>query len=409
MKHKAASAQRFFGGILLVSGTAIGAGMLALPVISSFGGFFPSWIILFLCWGFLYSTSLLLLDVNLACPGEANLTSMANRTLGTGGKFLCWITYLLLLYSLTAAYIAGISPLFVQALQGLTGWQVPDWVGPFPLLLLFGVFVYLGTETVDRVNRILMGGLILSYLFLVAMIPGNEGQGDLLHVDWKAMWIAVPVVITSYGFHIIIPTLTTYLEHDRKKLRWTLLIGSLIPFLIYTIWNFLILGAVPIEGETSLVCAWEKGQTAAYVLAQRMPTSWAAPAALCFSFFAILTSFLGVSLSLSDFLTDGFRMKRLSLGRELATLCTFIPPLIFVLCYPRGFLLALQYAGIFVVILLCILPAWMASKLPSYRTRRKRLFLGAVILLSLFVIGLDILEHLGILKEYLSSYVQIKS
>lgn len=33
---------RLIGGILLVSGTAIGAGMLAIPVVSAPGGFFPS-------------------------------------------------------------------------------------------------------------------------------------------------------------------------------------------------------------------------------------------------------------------------------------------------------------------------------------------------------------------------------
>ena len=32
---------RLIGGILLVAGTAIGAGMLALPVSTSFGGFIP--------------------------------------------------------------------------------------------------------------------------------------------------------------------------------------------------------------------------------------------------------------------------------------------------------------------------------------------------------------------------------
>lgn len=408
MRHSFATYQRFLGGTLLVSGTAIGAGMLALPVISSFAGFFPSWIVLFFCWAFLYGTSLLLLDVNLACPGEPNLTSMASRTLGIPGKIVCWITYLLLLYSLTAAYIAGISPLFRQLFEMMIGAPVPFWVGPLSLLLCFGVFVYLGTEMVDWVNRLFMMGLILSYLFLVAFVPTNIDVSHLMHMDWKAMWVAVPVVITSYGFHIIIPTLTTYLDHDRKLLRKTLLIGSLIPFIIYTLWNLLVLGAVPVQGEAGLAEAWQKGQTATVSLCYFLNASWISQAANAFSFFAIITSFLGVSLSLSDFLTDGFRMKRLSLGREIACLLTFIPPLLFVLSYQRGFLLALQYAGIFVVILLGLFPALMAWTLPSYRTRAKRGGLIGVILLSLFVIGLDILEHLGILQEALSSYVQIK-
>ncbi len=378
---------RLLGGILLVSGTSIGAGMLALPVVTSFGGFFPSIALLAFCWLFLYSTSLLLLDVNLAFPGEVNLITMAARTLGLPGKALCWITYLFLLYSLTAAYIAGSSPLFLQALHSITGYAAPSWLGPFPLLILFGLFVYFGTQVVDWVNRLFMLGLILSYLCLVAFLPPHIQPSLLAHADPSAIWIAVSLVFTSYGFHIVIPTLTTYLHHDKKQLRLTLLIGSLIPFLVYILWEFLILGIVPLD---DLFSAYRNGETAATSLSHLLQNRWIATAASAFSFFAIITSFLGVSLSLSHFLADGLHMKRFTWGRELACLLTFLPPLTFVLLYQRGFILALQFAGIFVAILLCILPALMAWRLPAYKTPSKRLLLALVLLISFLVIGVDV-------------------
>ncbi|MES2274309.1 MAG: aromatic amino acid transport family protein [Chlamydiota bacterium] len=396
---------RFIGGILLVSGTSIGAGMLALPVITSFAGFLPSLALLAICWLFLFITSLLFLDANLATPGEANLSSMVGRFLGIWGKGICWITYLLLLYSLTAAYIAGSAPLFLQAFSWLTGWQLPAYLGPFPLLFLFGIFVYLGTQAVDWMNRFFMLGLIISYIFLIAFLPAHIDLNLLKHFDAPAIWVAIPVMVTSFGFHIIIPTLTTYLDHNVKKLRLTLLIGSLIPFVVYALWELLILGVVPIEGEHGLVQAWIHGETGAASLSFILQNRWITTAASVFSFFAIITSFLGVSLSLSDFLTDGLKMKRFSLGRELACLLTFIPPLIFVLTYQRGFILALQFAGIFVVILLCIFPALMAWKLPAYRSFFRRCLLLTVIGISLFVIVLDVLEQTGVLKGLLSHYL----
>lgn len=396
---------RLFGGILLVSGTSIGAGMLALPVISSFAGFVPSFFLLGITWLFLFITSLLLLDVNLAFPGEVNLITMAGKTLGLWGKAVCWVTYLLLLYSLTAAYIAGSSPLFIEAFHFATGFTLPNWLGPFPLLILFGLFVYMGTGPVDWVNRLLMFGLILTYFLLVGLLPTHIEPTLLKHVDTTAMWIAIPVLITSYGFHIIIPTLTTYLNHDKKRLRLALFIGSLIPFFVYTLWEFLILGVVPLTGEYGLIEAYIKGQTGASSLSHVLDNAWITTIARSFSFFAILTSFLGVSLSLSDFLTDGLHMKRFSLGREFACLLTFVPPLAFVLAYQRGFILALQFAGIFVAILLCILPAFMAWKLPAYKTGFRRFVLIVVILLSLGVIGLDILEEAGSLKNLISGYL----
>jgi len=332
---------------------------------------------------------------------------MAGRTLGTSGKALTWITYLLLLYALTAAYIAGSAPLFIQALNYFTGLSFPTWLGPFPLLILFGLFVYLGTRAVDLVNRLLMVGLIFTYVLLIAFLPPHIQPSLLQHIDTRAMWIAVPVLITSYGFHIIIPTLTTYLNHDKKKLRLTLFVGSLIPFIIYSIWVFLILGVVPLSGEHGLISAYNSGQTSAAPLSYILHNSYIPALASTFSFFAIITSFLGVSLSLSDFLADGLHMKRFSLGREFACLLTFIPPLLFVLVYQRGFILALQFAGIFVAILLCILPAIMAWKLPAYKTPARRTLLIAVIIVSLLVIGLDIMEQTQLLRNLIHHYLNL--
>jgi tyrosine-specific transport protein len=379
---------KLLGGILLVAGTSIGAGMLALPVISSFAGFIPSFLLLVICWAFMFATAWLTLEVNLACPGDANMITMAGRTLGDVGKMVCWVVYLLLLYSLTAAYIAGSSPLFLQIFSSL-GWQAPTWLGPFPLLILFGLFVYLGTRSVDYVNRLLMIGLIFSYASLALFLPPRIQPELLHHADFSAIWMAIPIVFTSYGFHIIIPTLSTYLNHNKRQLRRTILIGSLIPLIVYTLWELLILGVVPVTGEISLQAAWEAGESSSRVLNEILQNSSISFFIQAFSFFAIITSFLGVSLSLSDFLGDGLKMHRFTWGRECACLLTFFPPLLFVFTCQRGFLLALQYAGLLVAILLGVLPALMAWTLPAYRHFNRRILLIVIILLSFFVIGLE--------------------
>lgn len=378
---------RMIGGILLVAGTAIGAGMLALPVLTSFGGFIPSLWLLVFCWLFFFGTAYLLLEANLATPGEPNMISMTGRLLGFGGKAVCWISYLLLLYSLLAAYLSGAAPLVIEITALSTGIILPAWSGPLILLFLFGIFVYLGTRTVDWVNRILMFGLIASYFLLIGFLPKNMDVSLLAHSDPKAVWIALPLLFTSYGFHIVIPSLTTYLKHDRKKLIWTLFIGSLIPFAVYCVWELLVLGIVPVS---DLAEAFEAGQGASGPLAARLQNPWIGGAIRVFSFFAILTSFLGVSLSLSDFLADGFKIKGHSWEREISCLMTFTPPLLFVYMYQRGFILALEFAGVFVAILLCIIPALMAWRLPRFRGPLKRSLLSAVILFALFMIGLSV-------------------
>jgi tyrosine-specific transport protein len=381
---------RCFGGILLVSGTTIGAGMLGLPASGAESGFYPSLLLFFLVWLLMLASAYCFLSVNLSVRGEPNMISMAGKALGLGGKSVCWVVYLLLLYSLTAAYIAASTPLFVEAVRAITGFVLPPWIAPFSLPLLFGGFVYLGTRGVDLVNRLLMLGLVLSYLFLVMLLPAHVQKELLEHQNWSVTFVALPVVMTSFGYHIIIPTLTTYMNHDAKLLRWTLFIGSALPLAIYIIWQGLILGTVSVS-DLNLAC--KEGKTVVAPLSAVIGSPWVGMGARFFSFFAIVTSFLGVALSLSDFLADGFKIKKSTKGRLLACTITFVPPLFFVFAYQKGFYVALSYAGAFVAILLGILPALMAWRLTGptfYRTFLGRCLLLLIIALSLGVVLYDL-------------------
>lgn len=400
----------FIGGILLVAGTTIGAGMLALPVMTSFVGFIPSLLIFGVCWIIMLTTAFFFLDVNLSIPGNINLISMAERTLGTWGKILSWICYLLLLYALTAAYIAAGAPLFQLTLYSLTGYKIPLYLAHFSLPILFGGFIYLGTLGVDLINRFLMLGLFVSYFLLIFFLPDHIQKNLLMHIDWTPTLIAFPVVITSFGYHIIIPSLTTYMKQNKKHLRWTLIVGSIFPLAIYALWQIIILGIIPLEGKISLVETWRQGLSVTQPLAQIVQNRAIKIGAHFFSFFAIVTSFLGVSLSLSDFLTDGFKLKKTWEGRLFAILLTFIPPLIFVFTYQRGFILALEYAAAFVAILLIFLPAMMAWHLKKptfYQTAKGRLLLITMMLFAIFIVIIDLMQQWGYFKPLISNYVNI--
>lgn len=95
---------KVFGGILLASGTAIGAGMLALPLSTANSGFIPSGFAFLVCWFFMTVAALLLLEVNLRFSGDKDLISMTYAIFGRFGKMIAWIVYLLFLYALIVAY-----------------------------------------------------------------------------------------------------------------------------------------------------------------------------------------------------------------------------------------------------------------------------------------------------------------
>ena len=95
---KKETAKRLVGSVALVTGTTIGAGMLAFPITTGIAGFFPAVSLFVVVWFFLFLTSFLLIEVNLVFDAQVNLTTMAHKTLGECGKWVCVFTYILLLY-----------------------------------------------------------------------------------------------------------------------------------------------------------------------------------------------------------------------------------------------------------------------------------------------------------------------
>lgn len=396
---------RFLGGILLVAGTTIGAGMLALPVATGLAGFIPSITLFILYWGYMTFTAFLILEVNLWMGAHTNLVTMARKTLGRGGALCSWLVYLFLLYTLTTAYIAGSGPIFLDFFYQLTGWSLPLYLGPLPLLAIFGFFVYQGTRSVDYMNRLLMLGLMVAYCAMVAFLAPHVQVSLLERSSWNSIWVAISIISTSFGFHIIIPTLTDYLERDTKQLRRVILIGSLIPLIVYILWEWLTLGIIPLEGRDGLVAGYQAGLDGATLLSLFLGHSKLSLLASIFSLFAIVTSFLGVSLSLSDFLADGLKIQKNRRGRLILYGLTFLPPLIFTLIDPQAFLHALEYAGAFgVVTLLGLLPVLMVWS-GRYKQQRESTFkvpggkiaLLIALIISLLVIGLEVANKGGLL------------
>ena len=329
--------------------------MLALPVTTGMAGFLPALLLFTAYWIYMSFTALLMLEAALWMKDGENLLSMSKATLGVVGEMLCWAVYLFLLYALTTAYIAGGGAIVQDAVQASTGKALPEWASLLPLLLIFGFIVYKGAQLVDRANRVLMVGLVASFGAMLFFLAPHVQRPLLLHVDWKFFWMGISVVATSFGFHIIIPSLVHYMERDVKQLKRAILIGSAIPYLVYVSWNFIALGIIPVD---KIYEGYLEGSNGVHLLTDSLQSSSLSMLARFFSFFAIVTSFLGVSLSLSDFLADGFKIGKSRSGRLLIFLLTFAPPLLIVLIDPRAFLSALEYAGAFgVIVLLALFPS----------------------------------------------------
>lgn len=352
---------KFIGGTLLIVGTSIGAGILALPVTTAQSGFIDSSLMLFFCWLIMTLSALMILEVNLWFPEDSNMISMARHTLGFPGEIIAWITYLLLLYALLCAYIAGGTDVF-SSLLDLINIKTPQWLDTILFTAILGGVVYCGITATDYVNRGLMVIKLSSFIILTGLITPHVISTNLSAGEAKYLPSAIMVMITSFGFATIIPSLRSYFKSHSGKLRAMIILGSFIPLICYLAWDLAILGTLPLNGGNGLIGILNSGHVTSELMSalqQVINKTTITQLSRVFTSICVLTSFLGVALCLTDFLSDGFKIVKQGWGRLAVAALTFLPPLIIVLFFPGMFIRALTYAGICCVVLLVILPTLM--------------------------------------------------
>ncbi|MBS0289976.1 MAG: amino acid permease [Proteobacteria bacterium] len=397
---------KILGGALLVSGTCIGAGMLALPVATAAGGFYPCAMLFIFCWVMMTASAFLMLEVSLWYQGETNLITMAKSSLGSFAEIIAWITYVLFLYALMTAYTAGAASIIGKGLKTI---HLDESLGVWVTVGIFATIVYCGARSVDWANRLLMLGLIAAYVALVAKVIPNVSASMLSNGSPKYLWTTGPLLVTSFGFHLLIPSLKHYLGSNVKALRMAILWGSLIPLVVYLLWEVLVLGVIPVKGQQGLVAILYAEHTTGkqavieltQLLSHTLQSSHVHVLAGIFGLCAMLTSFIGVALGLFDFFADGFAIKKTIKGKFVLALLTFLPPVLMAIFYPR-FITALHYAGFFAAILLVIFPAlmvwWGRYRLKieaPYRVKGEKPVVLVVLFFGLAVIILEILHRMN--------------
>lgn len=396
---------KLIGGILLIVGTSLGGGMLALPIATAQLGFINAFIALVLCWAVMTASALLILEVNLWHSVNSNLITMAKTTLGTFGQIVAWTSYLSLLYALLAAYIAGGSD-FLQHLLLTFHITVSTKISALLFTALLSLIVYKGLKSVDYINRGLMFSKLFTFSLLVLCIFPFISIDYLLTLgntySTTVILGSITIIMTSFGFAVIVPSLRSYFRNDLPMLRNAILIGSLIPLFCYVVWEIAIMGVIPVQGNLSLAAMYHSSHASSNLiiaLSHLLHNRLVNLLAKIFTSICFATSFLGVALSLFDFLSDGLKIEKKASNKLLLYAITFLPPLLIASHYPHVFMMALSYAGVLCTILLILLPAMMAWSgryikkcAAGYRLAGEKFLLISLITIALLIIVLSFIS-----------------
>nr|WP_318381265.1 tyrosine transporter TyrP [uncultured Enterobacter sp.] len=398
---------RTLGSVFIVAGTTIGAGMLAMPLAAAGVGFGVTLVLLFSLWALMCYTALLLLEVYQHVPADTGLGTLARRYLGRYGQWVTGLSMMFLMYALTAAYMSGAGELLAASFNDWFETSLSPVAGVLVFTLVADGVVCIGTALVDLFNRFLFSAKILFLVIMLALLMPHVHNINLLTLPLeKGLALsAIPVIFTSFGFHGSVPSIVSYMNGNIRKLRGIFITGSAIPLVAYIFWQLATLGSINSSTFMGLLADHAGLNGLLQALREVVASPHVELAVHLFADLALATSFLGVALGLFDYLADLFNRRNTPAGRLQTGVITFAPPLAFALFYPRGFVMALGYAGVALAVLALLIPsmlAWQSRKhnpQAQYRVRGGKPALVLVFLCGIAVIVVQSCITAGLLPE----------
>lgn len=340
------SRSKFWTATLLITGTCIGGGMLALPVQTAESGFVLSFVNLFVSWLFMAFTGLLLVEASLWVKQDCHFSSLSRVLLGHGMKLVSLIVYLFMNYASLVAYVAGGAELIRQWCELGLSLELSYSMACVIFTVIFGCILFLGAKIVSQMNFLFVLALACAYLVLVAFGLSSVNYSHLLFKPaYKQAIGSIPLILATFSYQMVVPSVCSMLNYKPQVLKKAVVYGTLIPCLIYMLWIFIVHGVVPYEGGHGLKEAYINGHSATSGLRYMLGSKILGLTADFFGFLAVVTSYLGLSLALFDFLKDCFKELKVSMSLNKVILLTIIPALVLAIFFPRALLQCLDISG----------------------------------------------------------------
>ncbi|MDR1092240.1 MAG: hypothetical protein LBL79_14310 [Prevotella sp.] len=391
------------GAISLLAGTAIGSGMISLPIVlANFGIIGSLLLMIFFCW-VTYVSAMIRCELNINSRSDFSLKDVGLLFGGRISASIGDISLKILSFSLLSAYIFGGASVIRSFL-----WQECQFIyvaTGFTIFILF-IFIFL-SDLVIKINKhafiilfsmILIGVICLTANSNTTSIPVNlEG---ILHL--KSWSTVLPVIFTSFGFQGSLHSLTKFVDNDRKLIKRACLFGSIIPVIVYSLWVVcaltIIFNSDPMGFSKMLEGPIEVTELI-HMLSSITKIEFIQYAAWIISLLAILTSIIGVGLSLNEVLKKD--LKKIITNDKFchlaSTLVMVIPPAIVAIAVPNAFIKILNFAGIILAIIAIILPVFLLRNMQMQK--KSTASITTLKPLSIFIIGIVIIAF-GILDIF---------
>lgn len=392
--------KRKFGVAFLLAGTAIGSGMLSLPMVLAKFGVIKSCIIMVLFAFLTYLTAIIRADLNINLNSGATLSECGNafdcHKAGVSGNFLLK----LLSFALISAYLFGLASLLKSLCNNMfsqTSMIIAVAIG------IAGIFFF-ASDAIVNANKSLFIGMFCALMILILKLlietPINTVPHQTGSISLNEWTVLVPIIFTSFGFQGSMHSVTKFCRNDRSIINSACFWGCVITALIYIIWTIAILLVVAntdanffnlmVEGK-----ATDVGELV-NVLSRAASSQSVQAIVWIVSALAILTSVLGAGLALLEI----FKREHQETPKwKIVSFVVFVPAAVSMFV-PNAFIRILGISGIILACIAIVIPIIISIKMQKIRGKecklllRNKAIMGMVMACGILIIGLGLWDLL---------------
>lgn len=350
---------KIIGAALLIVACGVGAGMLLLPAILADANLISVIMYLVFAWSITLISGFYIIEVNQWFPEGTNLVGMARATLGKTAAIFTSIIYFFVTFALCVTYTIGGAEL-TQNLFKFEGLSLPLSISTILFVSILSTIVYVGIRTADLVNRGLMFFKIGAFVLLVLLLlpHAHITSMNIPHHAFSLPPVVI-ILIVSFTYATIIPSLRTYFNSDISALKKAVFLGNTALLVIYIIWCTIIFETISVTGNSGLeMIAASKDALAQFTnsLIAITHQSIVAQIVTFFTIFCLLTAFLATVVVLFDMFPDSVKFKHWQAKRWHAAPFVLVPIILLALIFQHTFLKALNIAGTLTITLTILLP-----------------------------------------------------
>ena len=234
---------KFISALAVLVGTMIGAGFLGIPYVVSQSGFIPGLCFLIFIAAFILLVKLYLGEVSLRTKGNHQLTGYAEHYLGKKGKILMFFAMFFGIYGALLAYLIAEGQSLSYMILGNFDHSFIFSIG-FWILMAF--LSYIGLTALKKYEKIAMVIVWILMIFIFIFFF-KDIKIENLNYTGENIFLPFGVILFSFLAFSTLPEIERILIGHERFMKRTIIIGTLIAFVVYTLFTLIVVGKLGVN------------------------------------------------------------------------------------------------------------------------------------------------------------------